>query len=81
MTGCKSDLVTLTATGTNITSYKWYKGTNPNSVSGQTNSTYTLLYDNTTIKAVVSNSFGCSATSNIVTMTGVLQPSSVITVQ
>jgi hypothetical protein len=81
LTGCKSDLVTLTATGTNITSYKWYKGTNPNSVSGQTNSTYTLLYDNTTIKAVVSNSFGCSATSNIVSMTGVLQPSAAITVQ
>ncbi len=79
-TGCKSEPVTLTATGTNIESYKWYKGTNPNSVAGQTNSTYTLTYDNTTVKAVVSNSFGCTATSEVVTLTSLQNPSATISV-
>jgi hypothetical protein len=79
-TGCKSESITLTATGSDIESYKWYKGTNPNSVAGQTNSTYTLNYDNTTVKAVVSNSFGCTATSETVTLSSILSPSATITV-
>ncbi|HUM46648.1 MAG TPA: MopE-related protein, partial [Chitinophagales bacterium] len=79
VSGCKSELVTFTATGTNIETYKWYKGSNPNSVAGQTNATYSLTYDNTTVKAVAGNSFGCTATSNITTITSIANPTANIT--
>lgn len=79
LNGCKNDYVTITATGTNIESYKWYKGNNQNAVAGQTNSSYTLTYDNTSVKAVVSNSFGCTATSASTVITSVLNPTANIT--
>ncbi|MBK9732911.1 MAG: T9SS type A sorting domain-containing protein [Chitinophagaceae bacterium] len=80
LSGCKTDFITLTATGNNITSYKWYKGSNPNSVAGQSNSTYNLNYETTTVKAVVSNGFGCTVTSNIISLTALNSPASTITV-
>lgn len=80
LTGCKSDMITLTASGTNISTFKWYKGNSGNPVSGQTNATYALNYDNTTVTAIVSNAFGCSATSNIITLSSIANPSASITV-
>ncbi|MEO6168534.1 MAG: MopE-related protein, partial [Chitinophagales bacterium] len=79
VSGCKSDLITFTATGTNIETYKWFKGSNQNSLAGQTNSTYTLTYDNTIVKTVVANSFGCTATSNSTDITSIANPVSNIT--
>lgn len=78
--GCKGEPVTVLATGTNIESYKWYKGTNTSAVAGQTNNSYSITYDNTTVKTVVSNSFGCSVTSETIAITSILNPSANITV-
>ncbi|MGB3076858.1 MAG: putative metal-binding motif-containing protein, partial [Chitinophagales bacterium] len=80
LNGCKNDMITLTATGTNMETFKWYKGTNTNPISGQTNSSYSLNYESNTVKAVVTNGFGCTATSNVISLGVLANPTSVITV-
>lgn len=78
LSGCKGTEITFAAGGSNINSYQWYKGSNPSPVSGETNSTYSINYDNTSVLVVASNNYYCSDTSDLASLSALPNPSASI---
>ncbi len=72
---CVSTGVTLTAGGTAGVSYQWQSS--GVAIAGATNNTYTPLTDGS-FSVVATNSFGCTATSNIITVNLVASPAGTV---
>ena len=76
LTFCSGDSVILTTIGGLGYSYEWYNGVT--AIAGATNNSYSALVSGN-YKVTVTNTFGCSATSSITTVTVNTVPTAIIT--
>ncbi|HUM46387.1 MAG TPA: MopE-related protein [Chitinophagales bacterium] len=70
---CEGIPIPLSATSGAGLTYKWYKANNE--IAGETNDTYTVPANSAkSYKVVITNSFGCSTTSNVVSVARLATP-------